>query len=122
MSKLTLERYMNDAETFKQITEDEVIKLFQDEFEVDMNDYNSYEIQWSNFENDNYIVKSSVDSFGGEGCGEERWNVSKVTDKRTNEVFFISFSGYYNSWEGTDWSENYWAIVKPTIVEVIQWH
>ena len=122
MSKLTLERYMNNAETFKQITRDEVIKIFQDEFEVDMNDYSSDDIQFSNFENDNYRVKGEIDSFGGEGCGEERWEVSKVTDKRTNEVFFLHFSGYYNSWEGTDWSENDWSIVKPTIVEVIQWH
>ena len=119
---MTFERYMNNVETFKQITRDEVIKLFQDEFEVDMNDYSSDEIQYSNFENDNYKTEGEIDSFGGEGQGDELWKVSKVTDKRTNEVFFIHFSGYYNSWEGTDWSENYWAIVKPTIVEVIQWH
>ena len=118
---MTLERYMNNAETFKQITRDEVIKLFQDEFAVDMRSYNEDEIQYSNFENDNYRVKGEIDSFGGEGQGEERWNISKVTDKRTNEVFFIQFDGYYNSWNGTDWSENYWAIVEPKIVEVIKW-
>ena len=119
---MTLERYMNGTETFKQITRDEVIKLFKDEFNVGMNDYSKYEIQYSNYENDNYKVKSEVDSFGGEGQGEERWEVSKVTDKRTNEVFFLHFDGYYNSWEGADWNENYWSLVKPTIVEVIQWH
>lgn len=122
MNTLTLERYMNNAETFKQITRDEVIKIFKDEFEVDMNDYARDEIQYISFENNNYKVRSEVDEYGGEGQGEERWNVSKVIDKRTNEVFFLQFSGFYNSWEGTDWSENDWSIVKPTIVEVIQWH
>lgn len=113
------EEYLN--EKIKHITEDEVIKLFKDEFGADMNEYSHYDIQYKSVENENYEVKSQVDRHGGEGQGEEYWVVSRVLDKRTNEVFFIQFDGYYTSWDGTDWSENYWNIVEPKEVKVIKW-
>lgn len=108
-------KYLNRSQEMKQLN------YFQDEFKVDMHYYNEDEIQYSNFENDNYKVIGEIASYGGEGKGEERWNISKVTDKRTNEVFFIKFDGFYTSWDGPDWSENYWYSVEPKIIDVIKW-
>lgn len=116
---MTNEIYLKDK--IKVITPEEVQELFATEFNVGMNYYNSQQIQYSNFENENYKVESEVDEYGGEGQGEEYWLVSRVLDKRTGEVFFIRFDGYYTSWDGTDWSENYWSIVKPIEVKVVQW-
>ena len=111
--------YLKDK--IKIITDEEVQELFETEFNVDMDEYRKYDIPYSDFENENYKVESEVDEYGGEGQGEEYWLVSRVLDKRTEEVFFIRFDGYYTSWDGTDWSENYWSIVKPTEVKVVQW-
>lgn len=113
------EKYLEDK--IKKVTTQEVKEMFKIEFGVDMECYNKYDIQYSNYENDNYKVKSEIDSYGGEGQGEERWNISRILDKKTNEVFFIRFDGYYTSWDGTDWSENYWTIVVPKEVKVVQW-
>lgn len=113
------ENFLQDK--IKNVNPHEVKELFQTEFEVDIDCYQNYEIQYRNFENDNYKVQSEVDSYGGEGQGEKRWNVSRILDKRTNEVFFIRFNGFYTSWDGTDWSENSWSIVVPKEVKVVQW-
>ena len=113
------EKYLNDK--IKSITGGEVIKLFKDEFDVDMNYYNNDQIQYNDYENDNYHVQSKIDGYGGEGQGETYWTVSRVHDKRTGEVFFIKFDGYYESWNGCDFSNNVWSIVKPTEVKVVQW-
>ncbi len=43
-----------------------------------------------------------IDSYGGEGQGEERWFVFKVTDTEGNERIFRK-DGYYASHYGTDW-------------------
>ena len=48
-----------------------------------------------------------VESFGGEGEGERRWLVFKVTPK--NGVVddaaprYFKKEGYYSSWDGSDW-------------------
>ena len=112
--------YLEDKE--KKITEKEAVELFQTEFNVNLNDFNSYEIQYCNYENDNYKVESEIAGEGGEGQGEEYWKVSRILDKNTNEVFFIRFDGFYTSWDGTDWSNNDYQIVRPREVTVIQWY
>lgn len=114
------EKYLEDK--IKKVTSSEVVEIFKTEFNVSINSYDEDEIQYSNYENDNYKVQSEIDRYGGEGHGEERWNISRILDKRTNEVFFIKFDGYYNSWEGCDWSNNDWNIVVPKEVKVVQWN
>lgn len=112
--------YLKDK--IKNITKNEAIELFKKEFEINLLFYSEDEIQYRNFENDNYVVESEVDYYGGEGQGDEYWKISRILDKKTGETFFIKFEGFYNSWNGTDWSENNWNIVKPVEVKVIQWH
>lgn len=31
-----------------------------------------------------------------------------------NDKLMIKFSGYYNSWDGTEWNEGGWFVCKPT--------
>ena len=112
--------YLKDK--IKNITKNEAIELFKKEFGVNLLFYREDEIQYRDFENDNYVVESAVDYYGGEGQGEEYWKISRILDKKTGEVFFIKFEGFYNSWNGTDWSENDWNIVEPVEVKIIQWH
>lgn len=112
--------YLKDK--IKNITKNEARELFKKEFGVNLLFYGEDEIQYRDFENDNYVVESEVDYYGGEGKGEEYWKISRILDKKTGEVFFIKFEGFYNSWDGTDWSENDWNIVEPVEVKVIQWH
>ena len=108
-------------EKIGKITDTEVHSLFLNEFAVDMSDYNEAQIQYSDFENENYKITGEIDQHGGEGEGSEYWLVSRIFNKKTEEVYFIQFSGYYDSWNGTDWSENYWTVVEPKEKTIVVW-
>lgn len=114
-----MKKYLEDK--IKEITREQVIELFENEFNVGLDEYSSYDIQYQNHESDNYKLESEIDGEGGEGQGDSIWKVSRILDKKTGEVFFIRFDGYYESWNGTDWSSNDWSIVRPQEVKVIQW-
>lgn len=47
-----------------------------------------------------------VDSYGGEGEGERYYFVFKIHDLESNEIVYIKFDGFYNSWEGTEWDDD----------------
>lgn len=113
------EKYLEDK--IMKITNAEVKELFKNEFDVNLDDYSTYVIQYSSYDSENYSCQSEVDKYGGEGQGEERWNISRILNKKTGEVFFIRFDGYYESWNGSDWSNNDWCIVQPREVKVVQW-
>lgn len=114
------EKFLEDK--IKKVTTQEVKETFKTEFGVDMDCYSGDVIQYSDYENDNYKVQSGVDRKGGEGQGGEYWTVSRILDKKTGEVFFVSFDGYYESWNGSDFSNNDWNIVEPKEVKVVQWN
>lgn len=114
-----MKKYLEDK--IKEITREEAQELFTNEFNVGLDDYNSYDTQYSSYDSENYECQREVDGEGGEGEGDSIWTVSRILDKKTGEVFFIRFDGYYESWNGSDWSNNDWCIVKPNEVKVIQW-
>lgn len=58
-----------------------------------------------------------VDSFGGEGQGDQYWSVYKFT--RGDEVVYVEFYGWYASYSGAEFTE--WFVVKPKEVTVIKW-
>ena len=76
------------------------------------------EMEYWNEENDKYKIESEVDCHGGEGEGEDFWKITRILNKETNEVCYIKFYGYYNSWDGVEWEG--WNLVKPKKVEVIE--
>jgi hypothetical protein len=57
--------------------------------------------------------------YGGEGKGSEYWTIFKLTDKETNDDFFIKFDGYYASYSGTDWETV--SQVVPVDKTVVDW-
>lgn len=42
--------------------------------------------------------------WGGEGKGVSIGYVWKLTENSTKESFYVKVEGYYESWDGTDWS------------------
>ena len=114
-----MKKYLEDK--IKVITKEEAKELFATEFNVELGSYNSYDLQYQNYDSENYSCQKEIAGEGGEGEGDSIWTVSRILDKKTGEVFFIRFDGYYESWNGSDWSNNDWSIVKPQEVKVIQW-
>ena len=74
-------------------------------------DFDYYELEHDTVTIPGIGTTEPVDRFGGEGMGDERWVVFKLE----NRLFRIS--GYYSSWEGTEWYEDV-TEVKP--VEVVK--
>ena len=106
-----MKKYLEDK--IKVMTNSEAVELFKTEFNVELDNYNSHDLQYNSYETENYEVQSEIAGEGGEGEGDSIWTVSRIVDKKTGEVFFIRFDGYYESWNGSDWPNNDWSIVKP---------
>ena len=51
-----MKKYLEDK--IKEITKDEAINLFAEEFNVELNYYNSSDIQYEDYENENYKIMS----------------------------------------------------------------
>ena len=58
-----------------------------------------------------------MDSYGGEGEGEDYWSVYKFT-KDGKEYIYVKFHGWYQSYVGSEFDE--WFFVKPKQVTVTQ--
>jgi len=58
--------------------------------------------------------------FGGEGLGDNIWKVFKINNIETNEKTYFKVSGYYDSWNDSDWDGGI-NFVKPKEVTVIKW-
>jgi hypothetical protein len=63
------------------------------------------------------ISVDRVDSYGGEGCGEEYWSVYKFS--RDKEVVYVKFEGYYMSYDGSTYQG--FIFVEPREVMVTQY-
>ncbi len=98
-------------ESVVEITKDEVRKIIQEEFEIDIDDFSDNDFAERRDENDNYQIIPCIDSYGGEGQGEEYWKISRVLNKNTIESFYIHFYGHYDSWNGVEWDG--WRVVRP---------
>jgi len=70
-----------------------------------------------NITEDGYWIKLT-DTFGGEGMGDYMWYIFEL-HKNDERVAFFRVSGYYDSWNGTDW-ENI-CIVGPELEYNTTW-
>jgi len=68
---------------------------------------------------ENYFVHP-VTSYGGEGQGDEYWEVLKVVDKNTLEKAYVKREGWYASYSGHEWAKAY--LVEPKEVMVTEYH
>jgi len=81
-----------------------------------MEEYFCEDPEYKEFEG--YIIREE-ESFGGyEGDGDSIWKVFKVT--KDDEVQYFRTSGYYDSWNGTEWERSI-ELVDPHEVTVIKW-
>ena len=69
-------------------------------------------------ESEKYIVEQ-VDQRGSEGDGAEMFLVFKITNKETNEIGYIEYSGRYSSWSDSEYYKCY--AVQPKEVMVIEY-
>lgn len=60
-----------------------------------------------------------IDKFGGEGMGDHAHYVFEVTDG--DEKILVKIDGYYDSWNGTEWQDDFYEVV-PVEVKVIQYN
>ena len=51
----------------------------------------------------NNIQIELVQHYGGEGEGDQYYDVYKITDTLTHKFAYIKYEGYYDSWNGTSW-------------------
>jgi hypothetical protein len=63
------------------------------------------------------ITYEVVDSFGGEGQGDQYWTVWRFT--RGDEEVLVSFDGWYTSYFGAEFND--WRFVQPKRVTVTQY-
>lgn len=93
--------------------------FFHDEF-PDNADYLEEYDEDAIFFNDakeNGIEWESVDSHGGEGKGDEYWNVVKFTSG--DAIAYVQFDGWYQSYNGSEYDE--WFFVEPKEVTVTRY-
>lgn len=95
----------------------------ESEAEIDL-DYDDYASEhFANLGDDlqlNQVVELApgieaklVESFGGEGKGEDCWFIFSIGEQ------FFRINGYYSSWDGTDWTEGSLEEVFPREVTTI---
>lgn len=63
------------------------------------------------------IVVTTADEYGGEGMGEEYWTIYKFS--RGNEEVYVKFDGSYQSYDGSTYDS--WFFVTPKQVTVTQY-
>jgi len=63
------------------------------------------------------IKVTNVDSYGGEGEGEDYWSVYKFY--RDEEAVYVKFDGSYQSYDGSTYDS--WFFVVPKAVKVTQY-
>lgn len=69
----------------------------------------------------NGMLIDTVENYGGEGQGDEYWVVISVTDIDTGETKFIRNNGWYASYDGGYFDDNFGFQVYPQTVMTTDW-
>lgn len=64
------------------------------------------------------ITTKRIDRYGGEGKGDDYWSVYEFSNG--NELVYVQFDGWYDSYDGSDFNE--WFFVEPKEVKVVEFH
>lgn len=98
--------------------EDDVEATFEDVFIPDVESYKLEEYFTEPTESEKYIVQQ-VSERGSEGDGAEMFLTFKITDKETNAIGYLEYSGRYSSWDSSYYENRY--IVQPREVTIIEY-
>lgn len=66
---------------------------------------------WDDYDGGIPFEFKGVDSYGGEGMGEEYWTVIEVRIPNQDETALVKLNGWYASYEGADYTG--WSFVQP---------
>lgn len=93
-----------------------------DRYIIDQDDYECfahYFEEWycGNNRNNNFVTE--VVSWGGEGQGDDIGFVLKIN--YDDNVYYLMVSGYYDSWNGTEWDDDNIRIVTPKEKVITVW-
>ena len=99
--------------------EDDEDVTFEDVFIPDVESYKLEEYFTEPTESEKYIIQR-VSERGSEGDRAEMFLTFKITNKETNTVGYLEYSGRYSSWDSSYYDEYY--IVLPKEVTVIQYN
>lgn len=109
-------KHINDSSNnTKNITNEEAQAIYE-RFGCDINNVRLA----ANFdaEDELYTINSCFIINGGEGQGEDYEEISRIIEKDnkngTSNIYFVSFSSYYDSWNGNNYDDASWRVVKPT--------
>jgi hypothetical protein len=69
--------------------------------------YNHTPEEWKNMN----VSFELLDSYGGEGQGDDFWSVYKFTDNRDGEEVLVKFEGWYASYSGAEYENCF--VVQP---------
>lgn len=61
-----------------------------------------------------------VDSHGGEGEGEQYWSVYQFADKNTEEQCWVKFDGWYQSYNGSEFTDWFFVTPKEKLITVYE--
>lgn len=94
--------------------------FFNDDFPPDEEYLEDYDEDLSTFftaAKEKGIEWTSEDSYGGEGQGDDYWNVIKFISGNT--TVYVKFDGWYQSYNGCEYTE--WYFVEPKEVTVTRY-
>lgn len=86
--------------------------------DLNPNWYEDEVIDFANVLKEKQISYKEVDSYGGEGQGDDFWVIVEFSsgDTKVN----VKFDGWYQSYNGSEYTE--WFFVKPKKVSVVEWN
>ena len=86
--------------------------LFNTEFKQENSKYDSDELtEFKAALQSSGIAVKHVDNYGGEDCGSEYWSVYEFS--KGNEKVFVKFNGWYQSYNGSEFEEWFFAKAVP---------
>lgn len=111
------------------VTVEQLLKSINDhaeeEYDPDADEYGipKSEIAWGYFDDTTNLSVgelSRVKAWGGEGEGDSIGFVAQLTGV-DGDIQYFEMDGYYNSWDGSDWSEADIVEVTPKLVTVTEY-
>ena len=110
---------MIEVATFNEYIPDEDDEAtFEDVFTPDVESYKLEAYFTEPTESEKYIIQQ-VSERGSEGDGAEMFLTFKITNKETNTVGYLEYSGRYSSWDSSYYENSY--IVQPREVTIIEY-
>lgn len=110
------------------MTPDEFLKVAMEAADVsdkgDMVEFLDYGAKYDDdepWESDDYIIRYEDGEFGYEGGPSRLYFVLSFENKETSDKVYVSVTGEYNSWDGSDWGYGWNSFVKPKVVSVTEW-